>query len=193
MGQLSWAPNSPTGGDHFCESQATCVRSWIASLCLYELLEQSGRVPDEMMDVLLGGRGDVVCWNNTWRLRGARLDSRLTNRLGKWIAWAPPSSRTCWPPSSHRRLSTAGWALLGNGSNTEQQSALLSLLLARLLRVSLRNIRRWAEMFAAAKTKPAPPAPAFLLCVSTNACFSKCPTSWQTCWTIRSLQCKTRF
>lgn len=52
--------------------------SEVATLCLYELLEQSGHAPDEMMDVLLGyvvaGRirdvSEVLNWTDVWEQAG---------------------------------------------------------------------------------------------------------------------------
>lgn len=74
---------------------------------VHELLEQSGRVPDEMMDVLLGG-----CGNNTRRLERCSIgfaSGEQVVRVNSFSASVIQDPLT--PPPA-----AGGWALLGNGS-----------------------------------------------------------------------------
>lgn len=177
MGQFSWPPNSPRG-------------STISLRCPHIQPPRACMSSFNNLDMLLM-RWWMSSWG-TWLLEQYVMSQRCSiglmsgEQVVKWIASMSPSSRTCWPPPA-----AGGWALLWNDSNTQQQSALLSFLLARLLSFTLHNTRRWEGELATAKTKQAPSSIIPVVCPQMR--FPKCPTSSQTCSTIRFLQCRKRF
>lgn len=155
--------------------------SEVATLCLYELLEQSGHAPDEMMDVLLGyvvaGRirdvSEVLNWTDVWE------------QAGEWIVSTSPSSRTCWPLQPQE----AEHCYETTGTQRSNLRCCPSSWPVSRVFPSTTFVGKQGCLQQLKQNKPR----TSISIVRPQMLFPKCPTSSQTCSTIRSLQRKTRF